>query len=351
MDVSALPLRRRQFAREFASLVGASLCLTLAPELKAEDADKPAKPPEKPIRFAWFPRFSYDSKWLLSAHGGWDGNEKGDAVLWEVETGEIKRNMPQPRGLRTVAWSAKGDFYLAGGYGGYIRIYDGVTGKQLHELSVGSQIEGLLVTSDDKHFVSTQGNGNVNLWDAKTRKTLQTWKGLHANGIWGLALSHDDKMLATAGQDGSVQIVDLGTFEILHALKHPRDTNGVAFSRDNRLLLTGCGDSLIRLFDVKSGKELNQLQGHTSQTVSDLQFSGDGKLLASAGGDGTVRLWDFSNPEDPKLTETLVAHKASCFGVALSPNGKWLASAGWDNKVNLWDLKTLKQRWSKTRED
>ncbi len=304
---------------------------------------------KRPVHLAWFPRFSYDGKWLLSAHGNWKGSEGGEVVIWEAETGKRLHEIPQPRGIRTVAWSSKAEFFLCGGYGGGVRYYVAETGQLLHEVKTTSQTEGLAVLSDDASFVSTHGDGSAILWDTVARKPIYTWKGLHKDGIWGMTVSTDDKLLATAGQDRTVRIVDLASRKILHKLTHPSATNGVVFTKDNRFLLTGCGDAIIRVFDVDSGDEVRQLTGHTSNTVTDLQFSKDDKLLASAGGDGTVRLWDFSKSEAPELRDTLDAHEAMVFGVALSRDGQWLASAGWDDRVRLWELPTLKERWSAKR--
>lgn len=353
--------RRRMIAVLGASAFGA---MSLAEEPKKLDPQKPSpkttekappkakvveKPPAKAVRYAWFPRFSPDSKTLLTAHGTWSGNEGGDALLWDVESGEIRRNMPQPRGIRSVAWSPQGDFYVIGGYGRLVRMYDAVTGRQTGEFQTEAQVEGVRVLAEGKVILTTEGNGDLTLWSAKTKESMQRFAALHQRGIWGVEVSYDEKFVATAGQDKHVRIVDLKTNEMVHDIEHPRDTNGVAFSHDNRFLATGCGDSIIRLIDVESGKVTKELKGHKSGTVSDLRFSSDDKLLASSGGDGTVRLWDFADPENPRLQETLEAHTQMCFGVDLSPDGKWLASAGWDHKVNVWELSSLKQLWSKTR--
>ena len=215
--------------------IGASLQLTVRPHCGADDETESigqlsADEVKRPVRFVWFPRFSSDSKWLLSAHGGWDANEGGDVIVWDVQSGKLVKSLPQPRGIRAVAWSPTGEFFLCGGYGSSIRFYETATGKLLHELKSSSQTEGLAVTADGKQFVSTHGNGNVVLWNLSDRKELKLWKGIHNGGIWGMTLSHDDQLLATAGQDKFVRVIDLTTNEIRHEFQHPQSANGVAFT-------------------------------------------------------------------------------------------------------------------------
>ena len=312
-------------------------------------ASVPAQEPQsqqKVVRLIWFPRFSPDGKSLLSAHGGWEVQEAGEARLWNVETGQAEQVIEHPRGVRTVAWSPKGNYFVSGDFGGTLRLFDAMTASLTKEIQPGDMIEGVRISGDETRLVTTHSNGDIMIFALPTLQEVHRFTRAHQENIWGMALSPDGKLLATAGKDKHVRIVDLEALKVVQELKHPSVTNGLAFSLDGKRLLTGCYDSLIRVFDVESGKQNNMLRGHERNGVTDLQFSTDGNLLASAGFDRTVRVWDCSDLDKPRLTRTLRGHDRMVFGVAISPLGDSIASAGWDDKLILWNIKDGTERWS-----
>src|SRR5258705_7167697 len=72
---------------------------------------------------------------------------------------------------------------------------------------------------------------------------------------------------------------------------HAGSVLAVAFSPDGNVLATGSRDTLIKLWDPRTGELKQTLTDHTGD-VYDLDFSSDGKLMASCGKDKTIRLWD-----------------------------------------------------------
>jgi WD40 repeat protein/serine/threonine protein kinase len=78
--------------------------------------------------------------------------------------------------------------------------------------------------------------------------------------------------------------------------------------------------------------------------VNGVAFSPDGERLASAGGDGTIKVW---NSRTGKEVQTLpAAHADVVVAVVFHPDGKHLASTGADRKVKVWDLTTGREVFS-----
>jgi len=131
----------------------------------------------------------------------------------------------------------------------------------------------------------------------------------------------------------------------------------VAFAPDNRLLASGGGEGLIKLWDTATGEERAALTGHTGW-VETLVFSPDGNTLLSGGGfgDGTIRLWDVPTAAQRAVFRITQTHgiQVSAKYLAVSSDGKTLAVGvsrrtdtalfrPLNGEVALWDLGTGQQ--------
>jgi WD40 repeat protein len=123
-----------------------------------------------------------------------------------------------------------------------------------------------------------------------------------------VAFSGDGRLLVSGGIDGSVRLWEVKTGKQMATMKEdPKRAvvRSVAFSPDCALLAVG-GDLLddqpligrpfvptLKVYDVKTGTEKADLKGH-KDGVTSVAFSPDGETLVSASFDGTVKLWDIS---------------------------------------------------------
>jgi dipeptidyl aminopeptidase/acylaminoacyl peptidase len=141
------------------------------------------------------------------------------------------------------------------------------------------------------------------LYDARMSLVQRNWETLTLEGHFGIiesvTFSPDGKRLASASQDKTVKLWNLGTGEEIYTLEgHTDAVNSVAFSPDGKRVVSGSRDHTIRVWDTATAQEVLSLVGHRG-SVRSVVFSLDGKRIASASEDRTVRVWD-ARELDPK---------------------------------------------------
>jgi WD40 repeat protein len=110
----------------------------------------------------------------------------------------------------------------------------------------------------------------------------------------------------------------------------------VAFSPDNKRAVSGSADKTVRVWDLKTGKELACYKGHTGEILQ-VAFSADGRRVLSAGADKTVHLWDEDAKKEAQKFE---GHTDKITSIAISADGRRLISGSLDKTVRVWDLET-----------
>jgi WD40 repeat protein len=116
----------------------------------------------------------------------------------------------------------------------------------------------------------------------------------HKYGVTCLAFSHLGKWLATAGQDGQVNLLDLKSEALTRMQNKAGSAQNLAFieSGDSRwpLLVSGHADGSLCLWRVNSPFALRVTQAHEGE-INCLASSPDGKIVVSGGHDGVVQTW------------------------------------------------------------
>ena len=109
----------------------------------------------------------------------------------------------------------------------------------------------------------------------------------------------------------------------------------VCFSPDGNYGLSGSLDNTLRLWDIKTGKEITTfVDGNAVLSVS---YSKNGKFALSGSEYGTVKLWDVKSG---KLLKTFRGHTSNVTSVCFSPDNKYVLSCAGDNIMKLWDIES-----------
>jgi WD40 repeat protein len=160
----------------------------------------------------------------------------------------------------------------------------------------------------------------------------------HAGRVYGVSLSPDATRAVSSGDD-DVRLWDLRSGKQLRVLPaHSDGISAVAFSPDGKRIATGGGDKLVKIWDAATGKLLHTLTGHTDK-LSRVAFSKGSRRLVSCGNDSTARVWDV---DTGKPIVTLQGHEGGVLSAVFSPDGKRIATGSYDRTIKLWDAQTGK---------
>ncbi|KAH8075445.1 hypothetical protein JL721_1451 [Aureococcus anophagefferens] len=100
-----------------------------------------------------------------------------------------------------------------------------------------------------------------------------------------------------------------------------------------KTLLSGGDDEKIRVYSLRSGRQVGELSQHKG-TVTGLAWCG-GKHAVSASADGTLAVWRAS---DWVCVHVFGGHKGEIRSLAPHPSGRMCLTAGADRTLRLWDL-------------
>ena len=209
--------------------------------------------------------------------------------LWDMNTDMNKIILKGHKaGIASVAFSPDGKKLASFSWDDSIRLWDSITGEHITtvtEEAFNSRI--IEFSTDGKSLVFVDRNSSIIFWN------LDTWNiekeiDLESNYPYSLALSHDGKTLAIGYDNEEIHLLDVSTNEVLRIIHTTGRPDKLDFSPDGKIL-AGCGRE-VYLWDVKTGKLIDTLTGHTDQVFT-IAFSPDGKTLASGGWDSTVIIW------------------------------------------------------------
>jgi RNA polymerase sigma factor (sigma-70 family) len=174
---------------------------------------------------------------------------------------------------------------------------------------------------------------------------LGTVRWRHDGPVYAVAYSRDGKRLASAGFDGIVRLWEPDSGKEIRQFKgHLGHVRCLAFSPDGKVLASS-GDTegkeadrnsgaIVRLWDVVSGNEIGQLNGH-SDRVHCLAFAAKGKILATGGNDQT-HFWDWAAGKQIGVLDK--QQLGWIRSLAFTPDDGKLVVASEDGEIVLWEL-------------
>ena len=120
---------------------------------------------------------------------------------------------------------------------------------------------------------------------------------------------------------------------------HNKDVTTIKWSNDGSYFGSGSADKTIKLWDLKSLKEICTIPTLGYGPINDISLLNTGEMIIIAAGhvDGNITIWDAQRKSlftEIKENSQGKEIRTICF----SPDGKYLISGGFDNKIKIYDI-------------
>jgi WD40 repeat protein len=301
----------------------------------------------------------------------WTGDARGSLRV-EPEGGPL----PHGSEVNAVAFSPEGTRLAAGGDGGGVTLWtvpawDDLPAWLPHDKGVNAVA---FHPKDGRRLAAAGEDGKVLVWDTGSPTPLytitrdppvNTAPSKSAAAVKAVAFDPRGDRLATGDEDGAVVLWAADSGRLLLALNDDTGSGGtywrglaarpgdrfrahiasvktIAFSPDEKWVVTGGREGLVKVWNATTGQLELPLTGH-QKIVSGAAFNPrDPKQLATSSDDYTTKVWALDPDAQPYPQAG--AEPLNC--VAVSADGSRVAASSWAGWAKVWDTATGAEVWN-----
>ena len=302
--------------------------------------------------------FSTDHRRLVS------GDREGVIKLWDpfATRKPVDRVPAGPRGGRYSATSLL-DAFAEGGSNnlGRLQLARGWLASEVRD-SWPSRIRGCL--SQDGRWTARPDDDGIGIWVERWREdgSREEAKKIVAEEVADrrrigahMHLSPNGSHLLVMRVDGAIERWDVHTQRRVWRAQREglgKPTWAIGRDRGQALLIFGCGDGSMEIWDIEKGQRRFAL-GVDSQFCSGVVLSPDGTLAAGVGMEGVVRIWQLGGEAvEPRRVAEIHAGSSTIVSLAFSPDNLRLAAGDQSGGIQVWDIEDSRELVSlSTRDD
>ena len=259
--------------------------------------------------------------------------------LWDGVSGKELERLPGHAGLvHSVRLSSDGKTVLSGGADKTVRRWTTSVSATItaHE----GPIADVAISVDGQHLFTAGADKLACQWSASDLKQVRKFEG--ATGpLKAIAVSGDGKTLAAGGDDLQLRLWSTADGKPLAALALPAAITSLKLGKDSSKILVGTADGVLRNYALATIDGKQQLvlnhegRGHAAGALRLALTANDDRAVFTAGADQKVMRWHGA---DYAARRTLASGKRPLYDLAVSADGKRLATASGDGIARVFDM-------------
>ncbi|ETO12958.1 WD repeat-containing protein, partial [Reticulomyxa filosa] len=289
-------------------------------------------------------KFSPDGTKIVSS--SWDATIK----IWDIESGDVIKELKgHTDRVNDAQFSFDGTTIVSCSHDNTIRLWDVQSGIEIKTLEGHTEaVTSIDISPDGRFIVSGSKDENIKLWYVQSGQIYETvyiGSSVHdvkfsSNGRdiivasnWELKML-DLALIERVSSDN--KSIGIGTHDLFERVIKTRNENTVMkmhnFCDSRNYFVASCLETgTIQISDIASGT--TQYLNTYLAGASDIKYFPDGKTIVACLTDHTIRLWD---PRSGEEIQELKGHSGPITSVAVSRNGNAIVSCSQDGTIRLW---------------
>ncbi|KAG6885879.1 hypothetical protein C0993_008398 [Termitomyces sp. T159_Od127] len=219
---------------------------------------------------------------------------------------------------------------------------DTVKGKSKERPLLGS-VKAVCVTACGNFGLASSSTGGIHMWNMQSgirRKSFDVGscppEAKHrltkARCITGLVTDALNRTVIASTLDGTINFFDFQTTKLDHTLVLPSAVTPILLHNDNGLLAAVCDDMVVRIIDIETRRLVRELDGFRGR-ILDITFSPDSRWLVATSLDSIIRTFDIPTG---RLIDAFRTPSVAT-SITFSPTNDFLATAHVDSVgIFLW---------------
>ncbi|GJN16596.1 hypothetical protein PR202_gb03599 [Eleusine coracana subsp. coracana] len=264
--------------------------------------------------------------------------------LWSASNSKVTKlcDLGPRDSVCAVHWSREGS-YLAIGTGlGDVQIWDSSRCKRIRNMGGHQTRTGVLAWSS---CILSSGSRDKNILQHDIRvpnNYISKFSG-HRSEVCGLKWSHDDRELASGGNDNQLLVWNQRSQQpVLRLTEHTAAVKAIAWSpHQQSLLASGARQAVllnsIHLYALSYVFRLFSLVGYSMLQVCNLAWCKNVNELVSTHGYSQNQIMVWKYPSMSKVA-TLTGHTMRVLYLATSPDGQTIVTGAGDETLRFWNI-------------
>ncbi len=261
------------------------------------------------------------------------GLDDGSITILERSTQTVRRLTGHQKSIRSLAIASDGRRLASTSEDGTLRIWNLATGEIERVAHWDVAVRYAIATPDGEKIIVSFRDDAIGIFSLAEGRLIARLEGTRGSG-GRLALSRDGRTLVSASLD-NLAICDLAAMRVKATLPLPQRAGSVALTPDGRRAITGDFSNKLHLWDL--AVETAEWPERSLDPVTSLAWVPGEDLLLSAAKNRTLTVWDVRSG---RALRTLTGHTGSVQTVAALPDGRRAISGSFDNTLRIWDLET-----------